>query len=196
MVEPGSARAYDARVGSWVNRDRGDDNDLDDTSRIILMAAHHRDAGALYLVRRDQARAADLARDAMVRTCPRGATHVAVAVELWTIAGWPERAHQIEAIVERVVEQEGNLASSRSIAELLDLLAGLDDALRDSITDADLRVAPIALPLLRAHTRLIDVFDHGAHAAIEGVREAVAEVRELQHALEDALAGGLGVRFG
>lgn len=149
----------------------------------------------LVLVRRAWGGVASIDPEVIVRVCPRGAHQVDVAIELWRLAGWPERARQIEAIVERVIEDEGNAASARSIAELLDLLAGLDDALRDSVTDAQLRVDAAALPILRAHSRLLDLADRPGHVATEGVAEAVAQTRELQAVLEDALAGGLAVRF-
>jgi len=149
----------------------------------------------LVLVRRAWGGAASMNPEVIERVCPRGAHHVDVAIELWRLAGWPERARQIEAIVERVIEDEGNAASARSVAELLDLLAGLDDALRESVTDAQLRVDAAALPILRAHTRLLDLADRPGHVATEGVAEAVAETRELQAVLEDALALGLAVRF-
>lgn len=138
----------------------------------------------------------DPERSMVIKSFPKGPDHIAIAVELWRLAGDSERASRIQAIEERGFDREDVVLYPDEIKEMRDLLGGLESALKKSILDPRGEVVVGRMADLRAQSRLCDLLQidkRSEDLARWAVGEGLSRVATLTDILTEALDRGLHV---
>lgn len=124
---------------------------------------------------------------------------LALAQELWWLAGNAQRAGAIAEVVERASVQVGperrlaRVLDRYEIRTLLALIEDLDEALKQTIVDDELNIRPERMVEVRRRAELIDVGERRGELASAAVWEALARVWALRNLLEEARERGLDV---
>lgn len=128
-----------------------------------------------------------------VAVLEHGGRGIYAAAALWALVGDP-RAEQLSEFVERKLRPAGeHVLDCDAIAELVDLLAGVGEAVRKTVTDERLIVRADQVD------RVLQWSARRVHRAPDGEREAwtldepVAQAVDAERFLRRALAGGCSV---
>lgn len=151
--------------------------------------------GTLYLTRPDADTYEDPS-DAVVEAFDGGRSLINLAVELWRLAKREDRATAIESLLARAYERKPYGLNARGIKELLGLTDGLEEALKENVVDAQLRVRNDQLPELRRRTKLLYLDESRGELAREAVGEGIVGVMSLRNILQKARDEGLHIAFG
>jgi hypothetical protein len=111
----------------------------------------NRDWGTWYLVPPGWERPPEDASDyGFVESFQYGLSYLHAAMELWGLAGDPERIKQIDAVLDRAYQRPEHILQAADIDELIALLEGLEDRLVGTVVDEHRKIRRDQLPELRA----------------------------------------------
>jgi hypothetical protein len=142
---------------------------------------------SIYLVRPDWHGDPEDSHESVVETLRHGPRYIDLAIELWRLADNKERADQIKALTLRAFGRSNRDLNTAEVKELLQLLDGLDDALKASLLDENWCVPLERLDEVRRRTTEIDLGERPQHRAVKGVEEGLSEVHGLRDFLKQAL---------
>ena len=149
--------------------------------------------GTLYLVTPGGTSDPERMHEDVVETYQHGRSHIDVAKELWSLAGEDAPAKAIDAVVDHAYERAPHVLVAAEIDELLGLLSGIDDVLRRTVVDNDLKIRPERMPEIRRRARLIDAGEERGDLASGAVWEGLTRVWALRNILKEARDRGLDV---
>lgn len=149
--------------------------------------------GPLYLVTRGGTSNPEARHEDVVETYRHGRSHIDVAKELWSLAGDAARAEAIAAIVDRAFDRDIPVLFAVDINEMLELLDGMEEALKRTIVDDKMVIRPERMSEVRQRAQLIDVDEERGKLAEVAVMEGVARVSQLEDIFKAARDRGLDV---
>lgn len=149
--------------------------------------------GTLYLVAPGHVLDSDRRQEDVVEAFQYARSHIDVAKELWSLAGEDSHVHAIDEIVDRAYERESRILSGQDIDELLAQFTGLDDALKRTVIDEEMRIRPERMAEVRKHAQLVDVDEARGDLAFRAIWEALTRVWALRNILTEARQRGLDV---
>jgi hypothetical protein len=157
----------------------------------------NRDWGTWYLVPPGWERPPEDASDyGFVESFQYGLSYLHAAMELWGLAGDPERIKQIDAVLDRAYQRPEHILQAADIDELIALLEGLEDRLVGTVVDEHRKIRRDQLPELRRRTTMFDLDENAGYivenALLEGMGRAEAVRDNLRHAREAGLEILLG----
>jgi hypothetical protein len=129
--------------------------------------------------------------DYVVEHLRNGPIFVRLSRELWRLADREDRAAKIEEVLEHAYERPAPVLHTEEIREFLNLLDGLEEALKQTVVDSHSMIAPERLPEMRRRTTLVDLGEDRGRLALYGISEAISQVCELECFLKEALDRGL-----
>jgi hypothetical protein len=150
--------------------------------------------GSYYVFPADYDGSREESHQQVLETYHYGPSHLAVALELWTIAGQPERAREIRTFVDGVLARASCAMAASEMATLIALLDPdeLSSTLARTVLEDGL-VPTRRLEELRRVTTLLAIDETRGELAGYGVAEAEARVYGLVEFLESARVRGLVV---
>ena len=149
-------------------------------------------SGSLYLVPRDWNPASPDADQDIVHTYEHGEGHFQVAIELWALSN-PSRAARIEQLLARAYERDPHILEESEIAELLELLDGLEASLVGSFVDEHWHVPADRLPELKRRTTMLEIDEVEGAVAGEAVAAGFSRVSIAREILRTALDEHLNI---
>jgi hypothetical protein len=138
----------------------------------------------------------DVVEDGVEEIFEYGRSYLRAAMELWGLAGDPERIKQIDAVLDRAYQRPEHILQAADIDELIALLEGLEDRLIGTVVDEHRKIRRDQLPELRRRTTMFDLDENAGYvvenALLEGMGRAEAVRDNLRHAREAGLEILLG----
>jgi len=120
---------------------------------------------------------------------------IEVAIELWRLAGSPDRAKAIDDVITSAYAFEPARLERDQLAALRDLLEGLEQALVGTLTDEHHMLSAAKVEELRGHVKTLDFNESYGADARRAVQDALVYVDHLRNILDEALAAGACILF-
>lgn len=149
--------------------------------------------GALHYL--DPRKSDDIERlhDRVVDTYDNARSHIDVAGELWQLTGDVARADAITALVRGALGRDIPTLLPEEVDQLLELMTGLEEALKRTILDENMNIRPERMPDVRQRAELIDVRENRGELAMYAVLEGLSRVQAARNILKEARERGLDV---
>jgi hypothetical protein len=117
-------------------------------------------------------------------------------MELWGLAGDPERIKQIDAVLDRAYQRPEHILEAADIDELIALLDGLEDRLIGTVVDVHRKIRRDQLPELRRRTTMFDLDETPGYVVENALREGMGRVQDVRDNLRHAREAGLEILLG
>lgn len=117
------------------------------------------------------------------------------AAELWMLAGYPDRAKQVDAIVTSTYERSPYRMVPEDMKRMLSALEGMETAAMGALTGPDLLIPSHRIEELRQRSDYLELEESRGEAARHALDEALHDVDRLRHLLRRAIAEGLEILY-
>ena len=118
-----------------------------------------------------------------------------VAIELWQLADREDRASAIEKLITSAYRTAPPRWARAQITRLRELLAGIEQALRGTITDEQHLLSREKIDELRGRVEAIDLGGFPGSDATYAVQEALVYIDRLRDIADEALANDACILF-
>lgn len=131
--------------------------------------------------------------EAAVGSLLKGPRYIDIALELWRLIDYEQRAREVEAVLNLAYERDIPILTNEEVRLLHKLLGDLDESVAAIWLDEKGQVSPERMPEVRKRTRLLHLDDLQGHLGTEGVSEGLSDVHGLLKFLKQAIDEGLDV---
>jgi hypothetical protein len=135
----------------------------------------------------------DVVDDGIEESYEDGRSDLHAAMELWDLAGDPERVKQIDAVIDRAYQRPEHILNAADIDELIELIEGLEDRLVGTIVDQQHRIRRDQLPELRRRTTMFDLDEIPGYVVENAIGEGIGRAQSVRDNLRHARELGLEI---
>lgn len=118
-----------------------------------------------------------------------------VAVELWQLAGREDRARAIEKLITSAYRTDPPRWARAQITQFRELLDGIEQALRGTVTDEQHLLSREKIDELRGRVEAVDIDDYPFADPTYAIQSALVYIDRLRDIADDALANDACILF-